>query len=263
MPSDRAAARFDGTEAHYADARPGYGERVVRHLVDRFDVDAESRVLDLGCGTGQLAVPLAAHAGSVVGLDPNPTMLDHARERAADEGRENTEWLVGSDSDLAGLASRLGTLRLVTMARSFHWTDQAATLDQIHGLTDSEGGVAIVTDGDWLVRGTAAWQDAVYDAVTDYLDDVPERTGPVTYDDPWDELVANHGFLDVQTETFTREREWTVDDALSYVFSLSYCSPSAFGDDRDAFAADVRDRLAAFDRPLVQDATVTVITGRK
>lgn len=264
MPADAPATRFDSTEAHYAAHRPGYGERAVRYLADRFDLGAETRVLDLGCGTGQLAVPLAAHAGSVVGVDPNGTMLEYAREHADSEGRENVEWLLGSDADLPGLAADVGTVRLATMGRSFHWMDQGATLDHLHGLTDDDGGVAVVSDGEWLVRGTRDWQDAVYGTVTDYLDDVPDRTGPVSHDDdPWDELVADHGFDDVETRVFEFRREWRADDVVGYVFSLSYCAPSAFGDDADAFAADVRERLAAYDDPLVEDVAVQVITGRK
>jgi SAM-dependent methyltransferase len=263
MSGKDPAARFDGTEPYYAAHRPGYGDEVVTYLVDRFDLDAAAGVLDLGCGTGQLAVPLAEVAGEVVGVDPNTTMLRYAREYAAGEGRENVRWLVGSDADLPGLAADLGAVRLATMGRSFHWMEQAATLDQIHALTEEAGGVALVSDGDWLVRGTAPWQGAVYEVVTDYLDDVPERTGPVTDDNSWEELVADHGFQDVETETFAFEREWTVEDALGYAFSLSYCSPETFGDDQAAFAAALRDRLAAFEDPLVEDAVVAVVTGKK
>ncbi len=41
-----------------------------------------SRVLDAGCGTGRVAVELAARGFSVVGLDVDPTMLSAARAKA-------------------------------------------------------------------------------------------------------------------------------------------------------------------------------------
>jgi SAM-dependent methyltransferase len=40
-------------------------------------------VLELGCGTGRLAVPLAATGLEVVGLDASPAMLDRLRAKAA------------------------------------------------------------------------------------------------------------------------------------------------------------------------------------
>ena len=94
-PTD-STARFDSTGAYYAEYRPGYGDRAMQYLVDRFGLDDSSRVLDLGCGAGQIAVPLSAHVGRVMGVDPNETMLEYAHERAADEERENVEWVVVS-----------------------------------------------------------------------------------------------------------------------------------------------------------------------
>ncbi len=44
-----------------------------------------SRVADLGCGTGSVAVLLAVHGFDVIGIDISPRMLDHARARAGAE----------------------------------------------------------------------------------------------------------------------------------------------------------------------------------
>ena len=43
-----------------------------------------ARVLDAGCGTGRVAIRLAALGHDVVGLDPDDTMLDQARSAASD-----------------------------------------------------------------------------------------------------------------------------------------------------------------------------------
>ncbi len=266
------ADRFASTEEYYARYRPDYGAATVEYLVDRFDLDGGSRVLDLGCGTGQIAVPIAAHVGEVVGMDPNEAMLEYARERASEAGRENVTWVRGSDEDLhggtgadpgTGLDADLGEFRLATMGRSFHWMDQPRTLDRLYDLTDPAGGVAILNDPEWLTRGGADWQLAAYSVVEEYLD--VERTDEPTEEElenPWDELVAEHGFTDVAVKTIELEREWDLDSVVGYVFSLSYCSPSTFGDEKAAFEADLSDRLAEFDR-YVQNVGVEVVSGRK
>ena len=41
-----------------------------------------SRVLDAGCGTGRVAIELAARGFSVVGIDADPSMLRTARDKA-------------------------------------------------------------------------------------------------------------------------------------------------------------------------------------
>jgi FkbM family methyltransferase len=259
MPDD---SPFDGAEDHYDRFRPGYGSAAIAWLVDHFDVDAGSRVLDLGCGAGQLAVPLAAHAGEVVAMDPNPRMLDHARERAADADVANLIYCEGSD---AALGSLDGPFRLTTMGRAFHWMDQERTLEHLHDLTEPDGGVAIVTDDEWLTKATDPWGDVVYDVAAAYLDDLPERRDPATveYDDPWDAKLDAFGF-DVETHEIPLERAWTVDELVGYVFSLSFASPQEFGDNRDAFEREVRDRLAASgSEPFVQHTTVEILAGRR
>jgi SAM-dependent methyltransferase len=259
--TDDDAVPYAGAEDHYAAYRPGYGEAAVAYLAERFALDGEARVLDLGCGAGQLAVPVAAHAGEVVAMDPNETMLDRTRERARTAGRENVTIRAGTDADID---EGMGPVRLTTMGRSFHWMDDDATLRRLRDVTEPGGGVAILDDHGWLTRGTEPWMASVHDAVGRYVD-VPEQRAPaeVTYDDPWDELLADCGFDDAEVRQFPLEREWTSDDVVGFLFSLSYCSPDVLGADRTALAADVRDCLAARGGgPFHHETAVRVISGR-
>ncbi|WP_255195352.1 class I SAM-dependent methyltransferase [Halorarius litoreus] len=256
--------RFESTEAYYARYRPGYGDPAIQYLVDRFALDADARVLDLGCGAGQLTVPLAAHAGEVVGMDPNEAMLAHARDRATEAGVDNVEWVVGSDTDLREGAD-VGPLRLTTIGRAFHWMDGRATVDYLQERTESDGGVAILSDEEWLTHGRDDWQAIVHAVADAYVDDQPEREHPddIEYEDPWDELLSERGLVDVTSERFPTAREWTVDEIVGYCLSLSFCSPAVLGDDREAFETDLRARLAeAGDEPFVQHVEIEVLSGR-
>ncbi|TDC75253.1 class I SAM-dependent methyltransferase [Actinomadura sp. 7K507] len=51
-------------------------------VVQRFRLDGAGRLLDLGCGTGQLVIPLAEHFAEAVGMDPEQEMLDRAARQA-------------------------------------------------------------------------------------------------------------------------------------------------------------------------------------
>ncbi|MYE32588.1 MAG: class I SAM-dependent methyltransferase, partial [Chloroflexi bacterium] len=46
------------------------------------EIAAGRDVLELGCGTGRVAVPLAASGVRVTGVDLSPAMLALARDRA-------------------------------------------------------------------------------------------------------------------------------------------------------------------------------------
>lgn len=51
-------------------------------------------ILELGCGTGRLTIPLALHGFDVTGIDIEESMLARAREKAAQVGA-NVEWVQG------------------------------------------------------------------------------------------------------------------------------------------------------------------------
>ena len=265
MSDDNAdqAARFESTVEQYAVYRPEYPDPPFEYLRERFGLDGTGRLLALGCGTGRLGVALAADFAEVVGLDPNRAMVEHARERAAVAGTAHSEWRVGSDADLPDLAPELDPLRLTVMGRAFHWMDHARTLDTLYDSTEPGGGVALLSDTEWLARGTADWQDAVYEVVADYLDEAPDRTGPVEYDDPWDEKLEAHGFQNAEERTCDVDREWDADGVVGYLLSLSFCSPAVLGDDRTAFERDVRAALEEFAEPYEEEATVSVIAGER
>ena len=64
-------AGFSGEVAgFYAKYRRGYDPEVTGWLAEAFVLDSHGIVLDLGCGTGQLTIPLAARSHAVLGMDP-------------------------------------------------------------------------------------------------------------------------------------------------------------------------------------------------
>lgn len=263
MTDPEPSAYFESTVEQYAVYRPEYPDPPFEYLRERFGLDGTGRLLDLGCGTGRLGVALADDVAEVVGIDPNETMIEYARERATVTGAQDTDWRVGSDAQLPELADDRDPLRLTVMGRSFHWMDQARTLETLHDITELGGGVALLHDTEWLARGTADWQDAVYDVVAAYLDDPPQRTGPVEYDDPWAEKLAEHGFENADERVYEVDREWDADGVIGYLLSLSFCSPAVLGDSREAFERDVRDALSDFEEPYEEEAELSVIAAER
>lgn len=249
---------FEGTARYYRDYRPGYSDAAIRYVRERFELDDAHRVLDLGCGTGQIAVPIAEFVDEILGMDPNGAMLREARARAVEAGRTNVEFVVGSDAQLEALR---GSFDLATMGRSFHWMDQDRTLAELARLT---GGVAILGDVEWLTHGERDWQVAVYDVIHAYIDDPPGRVlaSELEYDEPWDELLADFGFRDVEKRALGSERTWSIEEIVGYLLSLSFCSPAVLGDEQASFEAALRDRLEGFDREeFVEAVEERVISG--
>ena len=72
------------------------GEAVVKSL----GVTPPLRVLDLGCGDGTTAVPLALLGAEVVGIDIAENLVDAGNRRAAEAGLDRLKFQQGDACDL-------------------------------------------------------------------------------------------------------------------------------------------------------------------
>jgi len=120
-------------------AAPGFRERRNREstelLLARLGIAGGESVLEIGCGTGALTVPLAAAVGErgrVVAVDISEPMLKVARQRVGERGLQNVTLLLGDAQvfefepaafDLA--TSRMGVMFFADPAAAFRNIDGA------------------------------------------------------------------------------------------------------------------------------------------
>jgi SAM-dependent methyltransferase len=148
--------RFRTAAHHYLAGRPGYASHAIERVIELCGVKSEDRMLDLGCGPGQLARAFAPSVSEVVGIDPEPEMLRLARA----DGPENALWIEASSYDIG---PHLGCFGLVAMGRSFHWMDRVDTLRRLDQIVAPGGAVVLFRDSHPEVPGNA-WR-AEYGAV--------------------------------------------------------------------------------------------------
>jgi len=75
------------------------GEAVVQSL----EVTPPVRVLDLGCGDGTTAIPLAQLGAEVVGIDIARNLVEAGKQRAAKAGLDRVKFQEGDACDLQGI----------------------------------------------------------------------------------------------------------------------------------------------------------------
>ena len=107
----------------YHEYRRGYPSAVIAAVADAFKLTGDDVVVDLGCGTGQLTLPIAGRVRAIVGVDPEPDMLARARQAAREQGIVNVSWMIGTDTDIPAIRLLLGSQRAgaVTIAQALHW----------------------------------------------------------------------------------------------------------------------------------------------
>lgn len=131
---DEHATRFDEkADAYDQMDRPVY-ETCVEIVLDAVQPRNDEVVLDIGTGTGAIAVPLARNAGRVVGRDISTAMLDQAREKAAEAGLENIDFDVGRFREL----HYDGDADIVTTNYALHHLDDASKRNAIETIAAFE-----------------------------------------------------------------------------------------------------------------------------
>jgi ubiquinone/menaquinone biosynthesis C-methylase UbiE len=146
MPTWESDNIFSGTAWFYARYRPDYPEQLISLLIEKFGLCKKSRVLDLGCGTGQISLRISPFVFEVIAIDPQDEMLKEGKSLAQKRKIENIKWLKGESGELTELALNVGEVDLTTIGRAFHWMDREQTLRDLYPITKNCGGLAIVGD---------------------------------------------------------------------------------------------------------------------
>jgi SAM-dependent methyltransferase len=139
--ADREQLRqtFDAVAERYAAIRPGYLPATVDDLIELAGLAPGNRVLEIGCGTGQLTVPLAERGAEVVAVEVGPRLAEIARRKTA---RFDLVEVVVADFEEWPLPPR--PFDLVVAATSFHSLDPRTRVARCAAACGPTGALAII-----------------------------------------------------------------------------------------------------------------------
>ncbi|AXR78292.1 class I SAM-dependent methyltransferase [Natrarchaeobaculum sulfurireducens] len=95
------AARFDELADEYDESNADEYRACANLVIEHAAPAADEVVLDLGTGTGAIALALAPDATRVVGRDISDGMMERAAEKATEQGLENVAFDYGTFRDPA------------------------------------------------------------------------------------------------------------------------------------------------------------------
>jgi SAM-dependent methyltransferase len=143
----------------YDRARPGYPEAMVDDLVSLTGLGAGARVLEIGCGTGQLTVPLVRRGVALTGVELGAELAALARRNVmAARATGSADIVVSAFEEWS---SNRGAFDLVVAATAFHWVDPAVRVNRSVQLLRPGGSLAVI--GTAHVRGP----DGIFDDLQD------------------------------------------------------------------------------------------------
>lgn len=121
-------------------ARPAYPPALVERLrALATEGPGDGRVVDLGAGTGQLAIPLSASGLTVDAVEPAQAMLDVLRANAPPGAPVNPVHAAAEDTALPSAGYSLAVL-----ADALQWVDPELTGHELSRLVQPGGVVAVV-----------------------------------------------------------------------------------------------------------------------
>jgi SAM-dependent methyltransferase len=147
-------------------ARAGKGESMERghrpvgeQAIARMHVEPDSRVLDIGCGSGWASRLLAEYAfnGRVTGIDISDEMVRLAREQS--KSHANADFEVASAEQLPFAANEF--THAFSMESLYYYRNIPKALSEIHRVIKQGGLFCAVMDLYWENEATHQWIDTL------------------------------------------------------------------------------------------------------
>jgi SAM-dependent methyltransferase len=271
---------FDAMAAEYDRHRPAYPDELVDQACRVAGIGPGDRVLEVGCGTGQLTRSLLARGLHVTALEPGANLIALARRNL--QGAGTTEFV---HAKLEEAVLPRGQFRAVFSASAFHWVDPEVSwrkvadalvaggtlaLIQYFGLEEPRSQpdqeavlAALVTVAPDIAAGWPAYRDL--DAT---LAGVEERRGNVSQAWAWlgsrdiGRDYAGPLFGDVQLAATPMLVEHTADELNALVRTLSFYTRLS-PDQRQALEREYDAICERFGRPLRSSILAALVTARK
>ncbi|MBK7586381.1 MAG: methyltransferase domain-containing protein [Myxococcales bacterium] len=143
MPLDNQgrAIEFGRTADDYDRHRPGFPAAFRQRLLEKRWALPGQRALDLGTGTGTVALSLAECGLDVVGIDPSEELLARARQRASTAGLKiRFERATAEDTQEAE-----GSFDVVAAGQCWWWFDSDRALAEARRVLTAEGRLIIAS----------------------------------------------------------------------------------------------------------------------
>jgi SAM-dependent methyltransferase len=226
MPEEVALepSRFAAAARYYLAGRPAYAQRLIRRIVKELHLGVEDAVLDLGCGPAQLAMLFAPFVGSVLAIDPSADMLAIGRLAARATG--NIRFKSGSSFEIG---PELGTFKLVTIGRAFHWMDRPNTLRRLDAMVERGGAVALFADSHPRHRANA-WVESYRRIIEEYAADDVQRGRRRSADWPSnEEILLASPFAWLERWSVVENRSFPAAQLVERALSMSSINETRLG----------------------------------
>lgn len=221
--------------------RVPYPPELLSFLREQAECDGTGSLVDLGTGTGEIAVPMSRHFEFVHAVDSSKEMIQEGKARAKKANANNITWHL---SEAEKFKAEEDSVSLVTIGAAFHWMNRKLIAQHCQKWLLPCGALSVL-GGSSTWTGTSAWQETAREVMKKWLGE-RRRAGSGNYSKPkerYEDILTQEGFI-VSAASFDVDWRWTVDQYIGYLYSTSFASRSVLGEKADAFELDMRTALS-------------------
>ena len=226
----RAAATgfADGADI-YAASRPAYPAEALDWLRHRLEIGPDSRVVEVGAGTGLFTRLLLETGAKVLATDPVAEMLAHLAA--------TVPGVATAITTAEALPIAAESVDAVICATAFHWFATPQVLAEFRRVLRPGGALGLI----WNVRDNELpWVRRLSEITDRYQDDAPRQKSQA-----WREVFPAPGFTPLHETAMRYDHVGTTEDVIiGRTLSTSFIA--ALPDDRRATLVDeIRTMIAA------------------
>lgn len=243
---------FEGCAWWYSRYRDPYPAGFVDVVRDACRLDGTGIMLDLGCGTGQVSIPLKPLFESVVAVDPDPEMLAEGKRSAGDV---EIGWTNGTAEDFV---EQPGSFRLAALGQAFHWMDRERVLAGLDRVIEPAGALMLIGGAKpisgyrWTpsrslrAREPDSARGRAMDKVIQEFLGSERRAGRGTFQQQpelHEDVLARSPFHRIRTFTIDWTRETTIERTIGMLYSTSFCARRLLNGRVEAFERAMTEAL--------------------
>ncbi|MGO8684458.1 MAG: class I SAM-dependent methyltransferase [Thermoleophilia bacterium] len=271
---------FDAVAAEYDRSRPTYPDALIAHACQLADIASGDRVLEVGCGSGQLTRDLVARGLSVTAVEPGKHLIALAKERLQRPGEVEFVEARFEDAQLPP-----NHFCAAFSASAFHWIDPEVSWQKVARTLVPGGTLALLQYCGLNEERSAADQEALLAALTriapqiaatwpTYRDlaatvtGVQQRRGDVSEAWAWvgshnvAEAQASRLFCDVQIAAVPTLLEQTAAELNALLSTASFYARLS-ANQRQALASESAAIYERLGRPIRSSTVAVLVTARR
>ncbi|MCM1127518.1 MAG: methyltransferase domain-containing protein [Lachnospiraceae bacterium] len=202
---------FDNAAMDYDKCRPMYVKEIYEDILNYKPINQDSRVLEIGMGTGKAAQPILDTHCHFVGIEPGENLAALAKEKLQKYANFSLYNLALQDYICAD-----NSFDFVYAATAFHWIPEEYGYRRVYNLLKSGGVFARFAYHAGADKGRRELTDEIQELYRKYM---YQETPPALFSDADAKRLADkalaYGFVDSKHMLYHTTKDFTADEYIS------------------------------------------------